>query len=167
MAGVHDRLEGRNGQIWRDYIRKNMTQVELATKYGLSQSRISDILAAVRKEYGQREKADLVVEEIGWLRDVRAEVLAVLDSPPPVMTSGKDGDVVLDPETGEPVRDVSAHLRAADVALRYAARLHAMVGLDEATQLHVTTAQAEAEEAAAAAMGRLALAAGPDDGEDE
>jgi DNA-binding CsgD family transcriptional regulator len=156
MPGAERRMEGRNGQIWREYVR-GATQEALAEKYGIGQQRVSQILAAVREKIGTQERAELIAEEIDLFRTLRAEVLSeIWDAKGAPVTAGKDGDIVLDPETGEVVRDVSAKIAALNQARALSERMHKLLGLEATQKIDVNVGEEEASRRAAAeALSRL------------
>jgi DNA-binding CsgD family transcriptional regulator len=156
MPGAERRMEGRNGQIWREYVR-GATQEALAEKYGIGQQRVSQILAAVREKIGTQERSELIAEEIDLFRDLRADILAtVYDAKGAPVTAGKDGDIVRDPETGEVVRDASTKLAALARVEALSARMHKLLGLEATQKIDVNVGEEEASRRAAAeALSRL------------
>lgn len=52
------RLDGRNGEIWRQYL-MGRTQEAIADEYGIGQQRVSEVLAAVRESIGTADLADV------------------------------------------------------------------------------------------------------------
>jgi hypothetical protein len=55
----HDgpRLDGRDGQVWRDYLLGH-TQEKIATKHRISQQRVSQIVTEIRDSIPQTSKTD-------------------------------------------------------------------------------------------------------------
>lgn len=123
------RLSGRNGDIWRDYIR-GATQEALAEKYDLSRTRISQIITQVRDSIPERTRTELIQREVEFLDRLCAEVMELWDMRPTPVTAGKDGDVVRDPETGLAVYDHSGRLRALETALGVRRRMADLLGLN-------------------------------------
>lgn len=128
------RLSGRNGQIWRDYIR-GMTQEALAEKYKISQQRVSQVIARVRDSIPESTREELIQREIEFLDRLSAEVMELWDQQAAPVTVGKDGDVLYDPETGELVRDHGGRLRALETALKVRQRMAELLGLNAPTKL--------------------------------
>jgi hypothetical protein len=124
-----DRLSGRNGDIWRDYIR-GATQEALAEKYKLSRTRISQIITQVRDAIPERTRTELIQREVEFLDRLSAEVMELWDMRPVPVTAGKYGDVVRDPETGSPVWDHGGRLRALETALGVRKRMADLLGLN-------------------------------------
>lgn len=151
-----DRLDGRDGEIWRAYV-GGSTQEAIASRFGISQSRVSQIIAAVRASVQPEEKEHLVQREIDFLDQLRERMMAAVDAPlPPAFTqSGK----ILTTPGGHIVLDDSSRLAAVDRAVRLHERLSKLLGLDAAQKLDVTTteaAQAQAAKRAAEAAAYLA-----------
>ena len=140
--GESIRLYGRNGALWREYCR-GATQEDLADKYGISQATVSESIAKVANSIPQRERAELIKEEIDFFRDMRIRLLEVFDLEAAPVTAGKDGDIVRDPETGEPVRDHTGRLNAARMALAYSERMHKLLGLEAAMKIETGPAEDE------------------------
>lgn len=83
---------------------------------------------AIERVAGPAEEYRAVL--LAQLEDARRVVLAKLELMPAPVTAGRDGEVVYDPETGEPVRDHSAHLAAVDRLLRINERVAKLTGAD-------------------------------------
>lgn len=83
---------------------------------------------AIERVAGPAEEYRAVL--LAQLEDARRVVLAKLELMPAPVTAGKDGDVVYDPETREPVRDHSAHLAAVDRLLRINERVAKLTGAE-------------------------------------
>lgn len=150
------RLMGRNGEIWKAYVR-GATQEALAEKYNLSQQHVGDIIKTVADSIPERERRDLIKEEVDLFRELRDRVLAeVWDAKAAPVTAGKDGDVVRDPDDNSIVRDHSGRLAAIDRAVKLSERMHKLLGLEAAMKLDVGPGEEEAaKRAAAEAMSHL------------
>lgn len=141
------RLEGRNGALWREYCR-GATQEELAEKYGIAQSTVSNAIATVRESIPIQDRMELIAQEVDFLRKTRQELMDLWDAPPAPVTAGKDGDIVRDPETGAVVYDHNGRLQALRVGLEYTKHLSKILGLEASTKVEINTG----EEAAARAQ---------------
>ena len=139
MTGHHDRLEGRNRDIWRDSVVGGLNQYELAEKYDLAQSRISNILKEVRESITATPREEWLAQEIGHVQEIRNKLAGYLDRPGLPVTAGKDGDLVRDPSDAQPVRSYAEHAQIARTALAYTERLGKMLGLDAAVKSVVET----------------------------
>lgn len=136
------RLAGRNGLIWRDYC-GGRTQAALAAEHGISQNRVSQIVAQVRDSIPEEDREEEVRRSLEMLRELRAGALEVWRMVAAPVTAGKDGDLVLDPVSGEYVRDHGGRLRALEAALKVDQRIAQLLGLDAATKLDMNVAAGE------------------------
>ena len=128
------RLDGRNGDIWRGHC-SGKTNEALAAEYGISNQRVSQILAKIRQDMPAEDRADLVRREVDLLDRLRREVLELWDAPPkPAYSNGR---MMVD-EDGLPIPDHSARLAAVDRAVRLHERLSKLVGLDAAQKTEAT-----------------------------
>src|SRR6266704_91489 len=66
----------------------------------------------------------------------RALDLAEMDGAP--VTAGKDGDLVVDPKTGQHVRDYSLRLQAFEAARKSDVEIRKLYGLDAASKTEVS-----------------------------
>lgn len=147
MVAVPDRLDGRDGTVWRLYV-GGMVQEAIAARVGISQSSVSRILAAVREGIAD-DREHLVQRERDFLDQLRAQMLdAVAEPLPPAVT--QSGKLILD-ENGDLIRDPSNRLAAVDRAVRLHERLGKLLGLDAATKVDLSVQQQAAQQAANAA----------------
>lgn len=150
-------LEGRNGRIWRDYC-AGKTQAALAAEHGISQGRVSQIISQVRASLPKEDRAEELERSLEMLHELRAGALEVWRMAAAPVTAGKDGDPVMDPETGEWVRDHGGRLRALETALKVDQRIAQLLGLDAAQKVDLSVEAGErlaAERLAAEAAQRL------------
>ena len=145
--GELERLEARNGAIWRDYC-AGRTQEWLAAQHGISQARVSQIIRQVRDSIPEETREEEVQRSLEMLRELRAGALEVWKMRAAPVTAGKDGDPVMDPETQEWVRDHTGRLRALETALKVDQRISQLLGLDAAQKLdmHVEAGERVAAE---------------------
>ena len=151
-----DRLAGRDGDIWRGYC-SGKTQEALAREFGISQSRISQIINEVRASIPEVDKAQAFQRELDFLDVLRVQAIEIANMPAAPVTAGKDGDVVLDPETGAVVRDYAGKLSAMDRAVKMHERYAKLLGLEAPTKVDVTVQEQVQREAQAAAADALAM----------
>lgn len=141
------RLEGRNGEIWKWYCR-GMTQVALAEKYGLSNQRISQIIAEVRESIPPEDKDQVRREHLELAREMRAELAKLVDKGPiPAYSNGRP--ITLD--DGTTAEDHSGRLAAMDRLTRWLERESKLLGIDAPTRVDATVALTEQEAATALA----------------
>jgi hypothetical protein len=160
------RLEGRNGAIWREVVINQRTQEDVGLEYGLSQPRISQILQQVRERIPDRDREAMVqdtLEVLGELHRTAMDLMRMAGAP---VTAGKDGTVVYDPETNEPVRDYSLRLNALKGALAVSESMRRLVGLDAAKGLDVNVTGAEDAAARKVAEDAARRVAGADLGDE-
>lgn len=133
-----DDLTGRTGQIWAAYV-NGETQEAIGKRHGITQQRVSAILAEVRSTIPEEDRAHLVQREAEMLDRLRTAALDLVDRPPiPAYSNGKpilgfDGVTVAE--------DHSGRLAALDRAVRLHERLSKLLGLDAAAKVEaaVTT----------------------------
>jgi len=152
-APQDDRLEGRDGDIWRDYCFSGLTQLSIARKYGLSQQRVGQIIASARADIPQKTVEELKAEHLEFLRHSH-KIMAqhVNEALAPAYSNGK---MMVD-ENGYPIRDAATRLAAMDRMLKIEDRMSKMLGLDAPLKADVTVSDA-AERAAQAAATEAAL----------
>lgn len=138
MPEQQPRLEGRNGEVWRKHIIYGWTQERCAEHFGISQQRVAEIIAQVRASIPEDSKADLVRASMDLINEVKARALEIADMLPAPVVAGKDGEPVMDPETGQWVRDFSGRLRALETALKADDTLAKRLGLDAASKIEST-----------------------------
>ena len=144
------RLDGRNGEIWQRYIRGE-TQSAIAERYGISQQRVSQIIREVADSIPQQTREEVVTRELDLLWRLRTEILdEIYDAPGIPVTAGRDGTLVVDPETGQVVRDYSGRIAAAQMSIRISETIRRMLGIDAAQRVDVNVGEQAATEAGAA-----------------
>lgn len=129
--------EGRNGEVWRLYTVYRMSQAQVAAELGISQQRVSQILADVRASIPPDDKALMRAESLELYRELTRRAMEIADLVPAPVAVGKDGATQYDPETGEVVRDYSGRLRAMETAAKFDAETRKLMGLDAATKTEV------------------------------
>ncbi len=141
--GESMRLEGRNGAVWRQVVIDGRTQEDVALEHGISQQRVSQILAQVRQGIPEQDRAQMVGDTLEVLAELHRTAMDLVRKVGAPVTAGKDGDVVYDPETGEVVRDYALRLNALKGALAVSESMRRLVGLDAARGLDVNVTGAE------------------------
>jgi len=147
VHGEEPQLEGRNGKIWRRCIIEQAHQADVAREFGISQSRVSQIIRQVRATIPDRDREEMVQDTIEVLQELHRTAMDLMRRAGAPVTVGKDGDVLYDPETGEVVRDFSLRLNALKGALSVSESMRRLVGLDAAKGLDVNVTGAETEQA--------------------
>lgn len=127
----HDRLAGRNGEIWRMYT-SGLTQQAIAARLGMHQSSVSNVLKQVRDALPADERDDWRIIAIETLRELHTAAVEIVRSdPPPTFHSGE----ILRDENGEVVRDMSTRLVAIDRLIRIQERAARALGTDSPVQV--------------------------------
>lgn len=83
----NDRLSGRNGAIWQDFI-AGASQQELARRFEISQARVSQIIAEVRDSIPAETKAEVIQRNIDLLARLQERVVktAEMTDEPKILT---------------------------------------------------------------------------------
>lgn len=135
---ARDRLSGRSGEVWKAYI-SGATQEHIAQEHGISQQRVSQILADVRESIPDEDRAHLIRREADFLDQMRRSVLDLYDMPPiPAYSNGRP--VLM--EDGSTAEDHSGRLAAFDRAVKVHERLTKLLGLDASLKQEVTVTTA-------------------------
>lgn len=116
----------------------------LAEKYGVTKSRVHEIIQQVRNDVPQQDRLEVIREQIDWLRETRRSIMELWDHNGAPVTAGKDGTLVYDPDTNELVRDHTGRLNAAKVALQFSEREAKLLGLDAAQKVELNQGEDEA-----------------------
>lgn len=133
-----DVLTAQEERAWHLYAVRRWTQHAIADDLGVSQQRISQLLARVRERLPKPDLGEMRQQAVDLYADIvrRSYALAELEGAP--VTAGKDGDVVVDPESGDVVRDYGARLAALRLAKDAEAELRKLMGLDAASKVEST-----------------------------
>ena len=122
----NERLEGRDGEIWTQYI-SCWSQERIAAYHGISQSRVSRIIKKVRQSIPEEERETVrnaVIERLDMLVAAAAEIMRSHHYV--VSNSGK---IVYD-EDGVPLRDDGPRLAAAKAIAQFDTERRKLLGLD-------------------------------------
>jgi len=148
------RLEGRNGAIWADYC-AGYTQDHLAERYGLSQTRISEIIAAVRASIPPTDLDEARQRHLDGVAELQRAAVELARAP--LAPAYSNGRMMVD-EDGRPIMDMTGRLNALRVATGISERVAKLLGLDAPSKVeHGLSDQAAtaASQAAADALSRL------------
>ena len=149
-----ERLEGRNGKIYRAYL-LGSTQEAIAERHGITQERVGQIIREVRAGIPETDLAAAKAKHLDVM-DLLADTMAeLMEAPlPPAYSNGRP---IYD-EDGTMVRDFGPRMAAADRLVKINERVAKVLGLDAPVKADVTVSEQEsqsAEAAAAAAITRL------------
>ena len=103
---------------------------DLATEFGVERSRISQICSEVRATLPDEAREDLIRVNFQRLEELREKVLELANMNGAPVTAGQHGDVLIDPDSGETVRDYSLRVRAIAEAHKLILSTNRMFGLD-------------------------------------
>ncbi len=133
--GIAQGLTEREAEIYRLTVVNRLAQSEIAARLNISQPRVSQILADARRKLPPPDLSAIRDEALELQLDVirRAYLLAEMNGAP--VTAGKDGEIVVDPETGEVVRDYALRTQALALALKADAERRKLLGLDAASKV--------------------------------
>ena len=130
------RLSDRDLEIWRAYC-SGVTQETIGRRFGLDQSVISRTIQKVRDSIPEEDRQALVKREVAFLDRIRAELMADFEAPlPPAFNQA--GRPLVDPTTGEIVRDRASRYAALDRALKAVERHAKMLGLDQPAKVEAS-----------------------------
>lgn len=134
----HPELSDRDEQIIRAYVVRRRTLAEVGQEFDLSVTRVHQIIQNYRASLKPIDHEQIRREMLEVYFDTlrRAGELDLLEGAP--VTSGKDGEVVRDPESGAVVRDYSGRLAAHQVRMRATEHIRKMLGLDAAEKVETT-----------------------------
>lgn len=154
------RLEGRDGRIWRAYL-LGSTQSELAKDHGLSQQRVSEIIAQARAEIPETDLSEARKDHLDVMRVLTQTAAEIMEMPlPPAYSNGRP---IVD-ENGVMVRDVSGRLSALDRIVKMQERVAKVMGLDAPVKADVTVTEQAGRKAAEAASEAMVRLMGDDQG---
>lgn len=122
--------------IYRRRMRGEKNAV-LAAEYGLAENSISAIVTKVSRSMPEQDRSEILALAAEHLDDIRSKVLSLYDMVGAPVTAGQRGDVLIDPESGEVVRDHSLKVRAAELLLKIEQTVGRRYGLDAPTQAEV------------------------------
>jgi hypothetical protein len=124
----------RDVDIYEKRVR-GATLAQLAAEYGIHESRVSQICVEIRRNLPDRAREELVKISFDQLESLRDEVLNLARMPGAPVTAGQHGDVLIDPESEEVVRDYSLRIKALQEAHRLILSKNKMLGLDAPTEV--------------------------------
>lgn len=133
----HDPLTERQREAYRLASIYRMPQREIAEKMGITQQSVSELIRVARAKMPAVDHTELRRGLLDMHEEVirRALSLAELEGAP--VTVGKDGDILREPDSGEVVRDYAGRVAAYNLALKAAAELRKLEGLDAAAKMEI------------------------------
>lgn len=129
MASGISRNELRDEEIFAK--RMNGASVAaLADEYGMSEANVSRIVSELARKLPERDRSALVALTVDNMMNLRGKVMQLSNLNGAPVTAGQHGEVLIDPETGEVVRDFSGVLNAIKTMLAIDAQFAKRLGLD-------------------------------------
>lgn len=155
--GPHPSKAADTAAMWAEWV-KGATQQEIANRYGLHQTTVSERLKRYQETLPEDTRETILRREIDRLDQIFTPLLTLATSePPPAYSNGRP---MVD-DDGKAVPDWSVVISASQAVLKIQDRLAKFLGLDapaKAEVLHVEAASEAARAAAGAAAARLAAA---------
>lgn len=128
------RHEGRNGEVWHRVAVRGQSHERVADDLGISQQRVSQIVAEVRATIDPVDRQKMIEESIELIRFVKDQAIEMVEMAAAPVFVGKDGSIGYD-EHGEVVRDYSMRNNALKTALAADDVMAKRLGLDAATKV--------------------------------
>lgn len=127
--------EERGAEIYRLTVVNRLTQRQISERLGISQPRVSQILAAYRASLPPLDHEAMRRHSLALHEDIQRRALELAELAGAPVTAGKDGDLVVDPTSGEYVRDYSLRLAALETARKADVEIRKLHGLDAASKV--------------------------------
>lgn len=129
------RLQGRNGEIYRRWAIYGWTQERIGEEYNLSQPAISRIISEVQASAPKVTVDEMRSKQVDFLEEVQARALEIADMAGAPIAVGQGGVPLIDPDTGDVVRDYSGRIKALDTAMRASEHIAKRLGLHAAEKV--------------------------------
>lgn len=125
----------REAEVYRLTVVNRLTQREIAERLNVSQPRISQLLTDARSKLAPPDLDAIRQESLTMHRETQRIALELAEKIGAPITAGKDGDLVIDPTSGEYVRDYSLRLAALETARKADVEIRKLMGADAATKV--------------------------------
>ena len=135
MILARARHEGRNGEVWHRYAVRMQSQEKIGEELGISQVRVSQIIAEVRASVPAVDKQQMIAASLELIAYVKNSAIEMAEMAGAPVAVGKDGEILVDPDTGNVVRDYALRDRALKTALAADDVMAKRLGLDAATKV--------------------------------
>jgi hypothetical protein len=133
------KLEGRNGSVWRAVTIYQRTHEDVADEFGISSSRVGQIVDEVRASIPTVDLDKMRRQSIELYAELTNRALEIVDLVPAPIFVGKDGQIAYD-DNGEVVRDYSGRIRAIETAAKMQEHTRKLMGLDSAMKAEISGA---------------------------
>lgn len=114
------------------------SQERIAEDLGISQVRVSQIIAEIRATIPPVDKQQMIAASLELIAYVKNSAIEMAEMAGAPVAVGKDGEILIDPETGNVVRDFALRDRALKTALAADDVMAKRLGLDAATKTEVS-----------------------------
>ncbi|HEY6924939.1 MAG TPA: hypothetical protein VI653_15800 [Steroidobacteraceae bacterium] len=124
--------------VYRLTVVNRLSQRVIGERLGISQQQVSVMLAKAREKLPPVDLEAIRRESLELHYDTKRRALELAERLGAPVTAGKDGDLVLDPQTNEYVRDYSLRLAALDTARKADIEIRKLLGADSATKIETS-----------------------------
>jgi transcriptional regulator with XRE-family HTH domain len=130
MTDKPQRLAGRNGDVWQAYL-SGVTQEAIAERFGISQSRVSQLVTEVRASIPEPVIAEIKQAEAERIAMLYTETVAIMRAHHPVVSLQR-GEVI------PGLEDAGPKLAAIAMALKIHERVAKTYGTDAAQKIEAS-----------------------------
>ena len=131
-------MDGRNGEVYHRYAVRMQSQEQIAEELSISQQRVSQIIAEVQASLDPVDKGKMIAASLELIAYVKNSAIEMAEMAGAPVAVGKDGEILVDPDTGQVVRDYALRDRALKTALAADDVMAKRLGLDAATKTEVS-----------------------------
>lgn len=114
------------------------TQKAIGERFGINDRAVSAIIQRERIKMHAYDRDELIQREIAFLDDLRTRAIEIANQPGTPVTAGKDGNLVIDPDTGTVVRSKTEQIAAMREARGTSQDMRRLCGLDQPVKTETT-----------------------------
>jgi hypothetical protein len=137
-AGTPEGLSEREQEIYRLRVVNRWTVSKIGEKFDLSHQRVSQILADMKDRMPPIDIEGVRRQSLQLQEDIQRRMYELAELAGAPVTAGKDGELVLDPSSGEYVRDYSGRIAALKLAQEADKEIRKLLGADAAQKVEST-----------------------------
>lgn len=123
------RLTRHDWTLWTAHLQGDSVRA-IAEREGIDERLVRKVIRTVRASFTPEDLDEIRRDHLEELRMLSRKMWDLVEMNGSPVTSGKDGRVVLDPDTGEVVRDHSGRIAATGMLLKLQERAAKIVGSD-------------------------------------